>query len=105
MMLHGIGEVGRADVVTVDEGDALKGVMELLEKLAQPGGLCHDVGHNVVLSLCIGARDDGLPLGDPGDEVGAQEHDIAGSGTTCVGTANLVLVSVDHVLRCRGVSE
>jgi hypothetical protein len=45
-MLHGIGgEVDRADVVAIDEGGTLKGVVELLEKLAQPGGLCHAVGH------------------------------------------------------------
>ena len=39
-MLHMIGgEVDRANVVTVDKGDALKGVVELLEKLARPRGL------------------------------------------------------------------
>jgi hypothetical protein len=39
-MLHGIGgEEDCVDVVAVDEGGALKGAMELLEELAQPGGL------------------------------------------------------------------
>jgi hypothetical protein len=39
-MLHGIGgEVDCADVVAIDEGDVLKGAVELLEKLAQPVGL------------------------------------------------------------------
>jgi hypothetical protein len=84
-MLHGIGgEVDRVDVVVVDEGDALKGAVELLEKLAQPGGLFHAVGHSVVLGLCAGAGDDGLPLGSPGDEVGAQEHGVTGSGLVCL---------------------
>jgi hypothetical protein len=32
-MLHKIGEVDCADVVSVDEGGALKGAMELLEQL------------------------------------------------------------------------
>jgi hypothetical protein len=51
-MLHEIGrEVDRADVVVVDEGGALKGVMELVEELAQLGGICHAVGHNAVLDL------------------------------------------------------
>jgi hypothetical protein len=49
---------------------ALEGAMELLEKLAQPGCLGHAVGHNAILGLSAGARDDGLTLGDPGDEVG-----------------------------------
>jgi hypothetical protein len=35
LMLHGIGgEVDRVDVVVVDEGGALEGAVELLEKLA-----------------------------------------------------------------------
>jgi hypothetical protein len=73
LMLHGIGgEVDRADVVAVDEGGALKVAMEFVEQLAQPGGLCHAIGHDAVLGLYTGARDDGLPLGGPGDEVGAK---------------------------------
>jgi hypothetical protein len=67
LMLHEIGgEVDGADVVTVDEGDALKGAVKLVEELAHLGGLCHAVGHNVVLGLCAGAGDDELPLGGPG---------------------------------------
>jgi hypothetical protein len=63
LMLHEIGgEVDRVDVVTIDGGGTLKG-LELLEKLAQPGGLCHAVDHNAVLSLCARAGDDRLPLG------------------------------------------
>jgi hypothetical protein len=35
LMLHGIsGEVDRADIVAVDEGGTLKGVVDLLEQLA-----------------------------------------------------------------------
>jgi hypothetical protein len=35
LMLHGIGgEVDRADVVAVDEGGALKGIVELMEELS-----------------------------------------------------------------------
>jgi nucleoside-triphosphatase THEP1 len=36
LMLHKIGEVDRADIVVVDEGGALEGAVELLEKLAEP---------------------------------------------------------------------
>jgi hypothetical protein len=85
-MLHGIGgEVDRADVVAVDEGGALKGTLELVEELSQPGGLCHAVGHGAVLSLNAGVRDDGLPFGGPRDEVGTQEH-----GVTCGGTTRII---------------
>jgi hypothetical protein len=77
LMLHGVGgEVDRADVVAVDEGGALEGTVELVEELAQPGGLCHAVGHGTVLVLIAGARDDGLTLGGPRDKVDAQEHGV-----------------------------
>jgi hypothetical protein len=99
LMLHKIGvEVDRADVVAVDEGGTLEGVVELLEKLTKPVGLCHTIGHNAVLGLCVGARDR-LTLGSPGDEVGTEEHGIAGSGTTRFWIANTVNVGVDLELR------
>jgi hypothetical protein len=72
-----------------------------MEKLTQPGGLYHAVGHNVILGLCARAGDDGLPLGGPGDKVGAQEHVITGSGPVRDGTASLGIVDVDHELRRR----
>jgi hypothetical protein len=105
-MLHGIGgEVDCADVVAVDEGGALEGTVELVEELSQPGDLCHAVGHGAVLGLSTGARDDGLPLGGPRDEVGAQEHGVTGGGSTRVWTASPVGVGVDHEFRRRGWSE
>jgi hypothetical protein len=58
-MLHGIGgEIDRIDVVAVDESGALEGVVELLEKLAQPRGLGHAIRHNTVLDLCAWRPDD-----------------------------------------------
>jgi hypothetical protein len=106
LMLHGVGgEVDGADVVAVDEGGALEGAVELVEEFAHPGGLRHAVGHSAVLSLCAGAGDDGLPLGDRGDEVGTQKYSIAESGSACVGSVGPVCVSVDHELRRRGWSE
>jgi hypothetical protein len=80
-MLHGIGgEIDRADIVAVDEGGALKGTVELVEELTQPGGLCHAVGHGAVLGLSAGARDDGLPFGGPRDEVGARQRNRRWTG-------------------------
>jgi hypothetical protein len=103
LMLHGIGgEVDRADVVAVDEGNMLEGVVDLLEKLAQPGGLGHTIGHSAVLDLSARARDVRLVLGGPRDEVDAQEHGVTRSGSARVRTASPVSVGVDHELRCRG---
>jgi hypothetical protein len=66
LMLHGIGgEVDLADVVAIDEASALERAVELVEKLTQPGGLCHAVGHNAALGLLAGVGDDGLPLVGP----------------------------------------
>jgi hypothetical protein len=73
LMLQGIGgEVKCADVVAVDEGGALEGVLELLEKLAEPRGLGHAVGHNVVFGLSAGAGDDEMTLQGLEDEVDVQ---------------------------------
>jgi hypothetical protein len=70
-----------------------------VEELPHPGSLYHAVGHRAVLSLCAGARDDGLSLGGLRDEVGAQEHDIARGGPAYIGAAVLVSVGVDHKIR------
>ena len=94
-MLHEIGGgIDRTDIIAADEGRALEGDVELLEKLAEPGGLGHVVGQ--VLGLNSGARDDGLSLQGPEDEVGAQEHGVVGSGPTRVGVANPIGVGVDR---------
>jgi hypothetical protein len=70
LMLHEIGgEVDHADVVAIDEGGTLEGAVELLEKLAHPGGLCHAVGHSELLGLCAGSRDDELSLGGCGGQI------------------------------------
>jgi hypothetical protein len=71
MLYEVVGEADGADVVIVDKRGALKGAVELVEKLAHPRCLGHVVSHNAVLGLDAGVRNDGLTLGDPRDEVGA----------------------------------
>lgn len=68
------GEVHRIDIVAVDKSALVKRLMKLQEKLAQPGGL----DHSTILSLDTQARDDGLPLGRPEDQVVSQEDSMAG---------------------------
>jgi hypothetical protein len=76
LMLHEIGgQVNRTDVVAVDECGALEGAVELLEKLAQLGGLCDVVGHHAILGLYAGVRDDVCRLA-------AQETRLAPRNTT-----------------------
>lgn len=48
------------------------------------GRLSHAVGHGTVLRHDAGARDDTLTLRGLGEEVGAQEHGVAGGGPTRV---------------------
>lgn len=59
--------------------------MELMEELTEPE------------SLSTGARDVGLPLQGPRDEVDAQEHGIAKGGPACVGAANPISVGVNCI--------
>jgi hypothetical protein len=96
LMLNGVGgEVHSADVVTVDESAAQCQSLELMQELAQPGGLSHTIGYGTVLSFGAGAGDDNLPLGRPGDQVVPEEHDKARRGATSVRAGSPVGVGVD----------
>jgi hypothetical protein len=48
-----------------------------MEQLMQPSGLSHAIGNGMMLGLSAGAGDDGLPLGQLGNQVVPQEHRIA----------------------------
>jgi hypothetical protein len=70
LMLNGVGgEVHGADVVAVDESATRWRSLELMQEMAQPGGLSHTIGDGTVLGFNAGAGDDSLPLGRPGDQV------------------------------------
>jgi hypothetical protein len=57
LMLNGVGgEVHGVDVVVVDESAPRRWTLELMEQLAQPGGLSHTVGDGTVLGFCAGPR-------------------------------------------------
>jgi hypothetical protein len=87
LMLNGGGrEVHGADVITVDESAVRWRSLELMQELAQPGGLTHTIG------------DDSLPHGRPGNQVVPEEHGIARRGATSVRAASLVGIGVDDEL-------
>jgi hypothetical protein len=57
LMLNGVGgEVHGAGVVAVDESAPRRRTLELMEQLAQPGGLSHAVGDDAVLGFHAGLR-------------------------------------------------
>ena len=99
LMLNGVG--GGADVVAVDESAARWRSLELMQELAQPGGLSHTIGDGTVLGFGAGAGDDSLPLGRPGDQVVPEEHGIARRGATSVRAGSLVGVGVDDQVGAR----
>jgi hypothetical protein len=67
LMLNGVGgEVHDTNVVAIDKSASRRRTLELMEQMAQPSGLNHNVGHDAVLGLRTGTRYDGLPLGRPG---------------------------------------
>jgi hypothetical protein len=85
LMLNGVGkEVHDADVVAVDRSAARWWSQELIQELAQPGGLSHIIGDDTVLGFDAGAGDDILSLGRPRDQVVPEEYDIARRGATSV---------------------
>jgi hypothetical protein len=96
LMLNGVGgEVHGADVVVVDESAARWQSLELMQELAQSGGLSHTIGDDTVLGFGAGAGDNSLPLGRPGDQVVPDEHNITRRGATSVRAASPVGVGVD----------
>ena len=69
----------------------------------QPGTLSHCIGHDTILGLGAGPRDDGLPLGRPRDKRRAEVDAVAGSRASSVGAACPIRVRVgDDVRRWRG---
>jgi hypothetical protein len=90
-----MGEVRDADVVAVDESAAPWRSLELMQELAQPGGLSHTICDGTVLGFGAGAEDDSLPLGRLGDQVVPEEHGIARHGATSVRAASPVGIGVD----------
>jgi hypothetical protein len=106
LMLNGVGgEVHDADVVTVDESAARWRSLELMQELAQPGGLSHTIGDDTVLSFSAGAGDDRLPLGRPGDQVVPKEHGIARRGAMSVWAGSPISVGVDDQVRAGRVAQ
>jgi hypothetical protein len=96
LVLNGVGgEVDDANVVTVDQSALRQGVVQLHKQLTKPTRLCHVVGHGTVLHLNARTRDDILMLRGLGGEVVTQEHLVAQSGPTSVGTTGPISISVD----------
>jgi hypothetical protein len=96
LMLNGVGgEVHGVDVVAVDESAARWWSLEIMQELAQPGGLNHTIGDGTVLGFDVGERDNSLPIGRLGNQVVPEEHSIARSGATSVRVASPVSVGVD----------
>jgi hypothetical protein len=85
LMLNGVGgEVDDADVVAVDESVVWQRSMELLNELPEPTSFSHVVDHGAILSLGARLGDNVLALGVPGDEVVAEEHNVARRGPACI---------------------
>jgi hypothetical protein len=96
LMLNRVGgEIDSTDVVAVDQSGQWQGVVNLYH-------ICHVVNHDAVPRLSTRTGDDVLMVRGPGDEVVAQEHCVARSGPTSVGTTGPVSISVDDEVWHRG---
>jgi hypothetical protein len=96
LMLNEIGEdVHDTDVIAVDKDAPRRRTLELMEQLAQQGGLSDVVGDGTVLSFRAALGDDHLSFGRPGHQVVPQKHRAAGCRAACVRTVSLINVGVD----------
>jgi hypothetical protein len=97
LMLNGVGgEVHDAYVVTIDGSALRRQTLELMEQLAEPGGLSHVVGDGTVLSFHVGPRDDRQSLDRPGLKVVPEEHRVTGRKAMSVQTSSPVSIGVDN---------
>lgn len=92
------GHVECTDVVTADQGGTARRGVKLTQELAQPGDLCHSVGHAAVLYLCTGPRHSLLAFGGPGDKAVPEEHGLARGGLARIRTDSPVSVGVNNQL-------
>jgi hypothetical protein len=76
--------------------------MELLEQLLEPTSFSHVVGHGTILSLGISSGDDVPMLGGLGDEVVAEEHNVARGGPACFWATHPVRIRVNRHLEVGG---
>jgi hypothetical protein len=60
------GEVHGTDIIIVNKGAPRRRTLELMEQLAQPGGLSYTIGDIAVLSIRARPGHDRLSLGKPG---------------------------------------
>jgi hypothetical protein len=67
--------------------------------MTKTAGISHDVGDGAVLCLSARTGDDVPVLRGPGDEVVAQKHCVARSGSMSVGTTYPISVGVDEKVR------
>jgi hypothetical protein len=96
LMLNGVGgEVYGVVVVAVDESAPRRRTLELMEQLAQLGGLSHAIGDSAALGFRTGPRDDRLSLGRSGYKVVPEEHRVAGRRAMSVRTSSPVSVGID----------
>jgi hypothetical protein len=72
--------------------------MQLLEVLPEPTSFGHAIGHGAILSLGARSGDNVLALGGPGDEVVAEEHNIARGRLACIRATRPVRIRVNHQL-------
>jgi hypothetical protein len=66
-----------ADIIAINKCVARRWGLELVEQLTQPSDLSHAIGNDTIFGLIARAGDDGLPLGQPGNQVLPQQHRIA----------------------------
>nr|BDI54714.1 hypothetical protein [Triticum aestivum] len=99
------GEVGSADVVTIDDGGTSGSGVKLHEKLAEPGGLGDTVSYSSVLGLGARPRDNWLEFGGPGDKIVPEKDAEAGCGLPRVRAPLPIGIGVCNRVMIRGLVE
>jgi hypothetical protein len=76
--------------------------VKLQEKVAKPTRFRYHISNTLVLGFCTRARECGLSLGRPGNEVVTKKHTIAGGRAAGVRTSTPIGISIRNKFLNRG---
>jgi hypothetical protein len=101
LMLNWVGgHVDRTDV-TIYQGRLRQRSVQFSQELSKPGSFSNGISNNTVFFFSTGARNRVLALGRPGDQVVAEEDNIARCGSAGVRTARPIGIRVNDQLSLR----
>jgi len=98
-------KVNGTNIITIHQSSQREWKVKLQEKIAKPTRFRYHISSTPVLGFCTRARECGLSLGRPGNEVVTKKHTIAGDRTAGARTSTPISISIRNKFLNRGLIE